>query len=191
MSLSKETQEEIMSYCIRDLPDDSWYENQFNFIKDDKLKKRLSTEFKATRFAYKLYEGIQAKEENMLFEIRHQIFAYASIYEATLDYVLKEYYSDKISELNKKSRRRNSFAKKCRTAQKLGLIRTYDKNGVKIDFPQELIQIYKFRNSIHIAAEEKNHIKYELELSKKAYFRMKPFINQIKEQLKKDNKFIQ
>lgn len=203
MSLSKGIKEQIISYCMRDLPDNSWYENQFDFIKDKSLRKRLATEFKATRFAYKLYEGIQATEENMLFEIRHQIFAYASIYEAIIDYLLKEYYSDtneffelthynidknKTSKLRKKCFRRISFAKKCETAKKLRLIHAYNKNGIVVDFPEELIQIYRFRNSIHISAEERNNIKFELELSKKAYFRMKPFINQIKEQLKKDNK---
>ncbi|MBS8097875.1 hypothetical protein F6P75_12330, partial [Streptococcus suis] len=46
------------------------------------------------RYAYKLYEGITAEEEHLIFEIRSQILAYASIYEAVVEYVLETYYSD-------------------------------------------------------------------------------------------------
>ena len=46
------------------------------------------------QFAYKLYEGIGATDENLMFEVRNQIFAYASIYEAIIETVLDTYYSD-------------------------------------------------------------------------------------------------
>jgi hypothetical protein len=51
------------------------------------------------------------------------------------------------------------------------------------------MEIYAYRNGIHIIAERRKGINYELELSKKAYRRMRPFIDQIKEQLSKDGKF--
>ena len=53
------------------------------------MKNRIITEFKAIRFAYKLYEGIEATNENLLFEVRNQILAYASIYEAVIENVFK------------------------------------------------------------------------------------------------------
>lgn len=58
------------------------------------MRKRIIEEYRAIRFAYKLYEGITAANENLIFEIRYQIFAYASIYEAVLHYVLYTYYND-------------------------------------------------------------------------------------------------
>lgn len=64
---------------------DEWYENAFCFIQDAELKNRIIAEFKAIRFAYKLYEGIEATGENLMFEVRNQIFAYASIYEAVIE----------------------------------------------------------------------------------------------------------
>lgn len=84
----------IYNYCNNHLPEEGWYQNELDFIEDDKLRTRLIQEFKSIRFAYKLYEGIQASEENHIFQIRYQIFAYASLYEAILDYVIKNYYLD-------------------------------------------------------------------------------------------------
>ncbi len=78
MAFSEEIKEEINSYCNKHLADDLWYENEFSFIKDTELKSRIITEFKAIRFAYKLYEGIEARDTNLMFEVRNQILAYAS-----------------------------------------------------------------------------------------------------------------
>lgn len=91
MAFSKELREEIELYCINHLATDSWYENEFCFIQNIGLKNRIIAEFKATRFAYKLYEGIGATDENLMFEVRNQIFAYASIYEAVIEDVLSTY----------------------------------------------------------------------------------------------------
>lgn len=66
----------------------------FHLLQDMQLKKRIIAEFKAIRFAYKLYEGIEATDENLIFEVRNQIIAYASIYEAVIEYVLYDYYGD-------------------------------------------------------------------------------------------------
>ena len=54
--------------------------------------------------------------------------------------------------------------------------------------PSELIEIYSYRNGIHIIAEQRKHINYELDLSKRAYRRMRPFIDQLKEKLRQDGK---
>ena len=94
MPLDASIKKAVYDYCNNHLADEAWYEEEFEFIQDDKLRKRLVEEFKGIRFAYKLYEGIEAAEENLIFEIRHQILAYATIYEAVIHYVLYTYYSD-------------------------------------------------------------------------------------------------
>lgn len=47
----------------------------------------------------------------------------------------------------------------------------------------ELIEIYEARNAIHIHAEIRKSLDYQLELSKNAYRRMRPFIDQIRHNL--------
>lgn len=228
MAFSEELKNEIEHYCNNHLATNSWYENEFSFIHDIELRNRIIAEFKAIRFAYKLYEGIEATDENLMFEVRNQILAYASIYEAVISKVLELYYSDtteydslihhnipiKISIPEDKKRilqdalshdgkiivpfyyaRRKKeepqirFDDKCRTAESIGLIHKFvNEDGIEVDLPSEIIEIYSYRNGIHIIAEQRKRINYELDLSKKAYRRMRPFIDQIKEKLVKDNK---
>lgn len=230
MPLEKEIIEEIKKYCESHLPENNWYENEFNFISDDNLRKRIIQEFKAIRFAYKLYEGIQAKEENLIFQVRNQILSYASIYEAIVEHVLTTYYNatkeydelihhripvqisipkDQQSKLEdilshdgkdvvpfyfaekKKEKSKIRFEDKCNTAQDIGLIHSFtDSRGNKVELPEEIKEIYSFRNGIHLIAEQKKRISYELELSKKAYKRMRPFIDQIKFKLEKDGNYV-
>lgn len=228
MPLPKELKSEIEKYCNNHLAPDLWYENEFSVIQDANLKKRIIAEFKSIRFAYKLYEGIGAEGENLMFEVRNQILAYASIYEVVIENVIDTYYSDtpefeslmyhempiridiperKQYELQsalshdgktivpyyfakkKKEKAKVRFDEKCRTAEKLGLIHKYvNESGEEIDLPAEIIEIYSYRNGIHILAEQRKRITYELDLSKKAYRRMRPFIDQIKERLMADGK---
>ena len=228
MAFSEKLKNEVQAYCINYLPSNSWYENEFSFIKDIELKARIIAEFKAIRFAYKLYEGIEASDENLIFEVRNQILAYASIYEAVIENILNTYYSDteefdslthhtipikisipqnKLKELQKilshdgkeivpfyytrkkKEKPQIRFDDKCRTMEKLGLIHKFiNTKGEEIDLPSELIEIYSYRNCIHIIAEKRKGIIYELDLSKRAYRRMRPFIDQIKEKLVNDGK---
>ncbi|MEE1034000.1 MAG: hypothetical protein U0L06_05490, partial [Agathobacter sp.] len=195
---------------------------------DIELKKRIIAEFKAIRFAYKLYEGIEASDENLMFEVRNQILAYASIYEAVIENVLNTYYSntDEFDSLihhtipikvsipqnkqnilqdilshdgkeivpfyyarKEKEKPQIRFDDKCRTAEKIGLIhKFFNTDGEEVDLPSEIIEIYSYRNGIHIIAEKRKGINYELELSRKAYRRMRPFIDQLKERLVSDGK---
>src|SRR5699024_3447096 len=53
-------------------------------------------------------------------------------------------------------------------------------------FCAELIRIYEVRNAIHLHAELKKEIDYHLALSKIAYRRMQPFLNQIRTKLNAD-----
>ena len=81
------------------------------------------------------------------------------------------------------------FDDKCKTAERLGLIHKFvSAAGITIDLPSELIEIYSYRNGIHIIAEQRKGINYELALSKKAYCRMRPFIDQLKSKLAEDGK---
>ena len=220
----------VYDYCRSDLANDSWYLSEFEFIEDIALKTRIIEEFKAIRFAYKLYEGIAAIDENLIFEVRHQIFAYASIYEAVLHYVLYTYYdqtaefhdlqyhiapakisipNDKLFKLNNElthngesiipyhlqERRKDEsqvrFDDKCKTAEQLGLIHSFiNKEHEEVSLTDEIIEIYSYRNAIHLIAEQRKGIDYELELSKRAYRRMRPFIDQIKFKLREDKKGI-
>jgi len=228
MPFSDELKNEIFEYCNRDLPDINELEKQMEIIQNADLKKRIIQEFKAIRFAYKLYEGIEAKEENLIFEVRNQLLAYASIYEAIIESVLSTYYSDtkeynsmmthkklipvdipadkreklknclqhngeEIFTYVKREKRRPDqeikFKEKIETAKSLGLIHDFiAKDGELIRFPEEIEEIYGIRNGIHLIAERKKNITYEIELSKKAYWRMQPFMRQIIEKLKRDEK---
>lgn len=230
MPLTKEIKEAVYSYCNNHLADEAWYNEKFEFITDEVLRKRIIEEFKGIRFAYKLYEGIEARDENLIFEIRHQIFSYATIYEAVIHSVLYTHYKDtpefhklqycealtkinipkaKLDTLNrelthngeeiltyyKKERKKDDakirFDDKCKMAEEIGLLHNFINNdGIEIDLASEIIEIYGYRNAIHLVAEQRKGIEYELELSKRAYRRMSPFLNQIKEKLKKDKKGI-
>lgn len=228
MAFSEEIKNIVNNYCNNHLPQDSWYENEFSFITDDALRKRIIAEFKSIRFAYKLYEGIEASDINLMFEVRNQILAYASIYEAVIEFVLDTYYSNTVEfdelthhtiplqisipqekqtalqnalshdgkkivpfyyKRKKMEKAKIRFDNKCRTAEKLGLVHKFiNECGTEVDLPGELIELYSYRNGIHIMAEQRKGISYELELSKKAYRRMKPFIDQIKDKLHQDGK---
>lgn len=67
------------------------------------------------------------------------------------------------------------FDRKAECAAKLGLIENWIKD--------EIIEFYEARNSIHIHAEIRKSLDYQLDLSKRAYLRMEPFIDQIKQNL--------
>lgn len=67
------------------------------------------------------------------------------------------------------------FDKKAKCAFQLGLIEEWLKD--------ELVEIYEARNAIHIHAEIRKSLDYQLELSKTAYRRMRPFIDQIRAKL--------
>lgn len=63
------------------------------------------------------------------------------------------------------------FDRKATCACELGIIEDWLKD--------ELIEFYEARNSIHIHAEIRKSLEYELDLSKRAYWRMQPFREQV------------
>jgi len=54
-------------------------------------------------------------------------------------------------------------------------------------YADEIKNFYTLRNSIHIEAAAKKNIEYEIEQSKLAYRRLRPFIDDIKKFLNADN----
>lgn len=63
------------------------------------------------------------------------------------------------------------FDKKAECAATLGLIESWLRD--------ELIEFYEARNAIHIHAEIRKSLDYQLDLSKRAYLRMQPFKEQV------------
>jgi len=72
------------------------------------------------------------------------------------------------------------FDEKCMAANNLNLIDN--------DLTSELIELYEMRNAVHIHAEIRKQLTYELEKSKLAYWRFKKFYLQVTEELKRTGK---
>lgn len=72
------------------------------------------------------------------------------------------------------------FDSKAKCAEKLGLI-----DSTMRDF---LIELYGFRNGIHLHAELRKGIVWDIKKSKDAYWKVEGFVKQIKERLKIDKK---
>lgn len=205
MPFTLETKSEIENYISNHLPDEDWFENYFDYIQDPILSARLAEEFKAIRYIYKFFEGIQADTWLLNAQIRIQIIYYASIYEAVIHYLLFELLPDRpevqalyqtktykkisvrkeldnLTHMGKKiwtvhedialrDIRQIRFEYKADAAVLLGLI----------DQPLciELKEIYALRNAIHLHAEIERGINYEMEMSLRAYRRMKIFREQM------------
>jgi hypothetical protein len=210
MAFNNEMRSEIEVYVNQHLPDEYWFENYFDYIKDTELSVRLADEFKAIRYIYKLLEGLQADDYLKIAQVRIQIIYYASIYEAVLHYILFDLLKDhpdvralfvtknykrisvsknlddlihdgkKIFTMYQADFERDinqiRFEYKVDVAIKLGLLTE--------DLGNELKKIYTLRNAIHLHAEIRKGIQYEIEMSLIAYRRMKIFREQIIEGMK-------
>lgn len=196
MPFDEDVKKKIFEYCKRDLPSYELDAVKLAFIKNSELRAIVVREFNSIRFAYKLFEGLEADQDKLIFEIKLQLIGYASIYEAILTYVLEIYFSSDsdidgfIKHQNQNGHNQNplswmSFRKKVEIAKRLLLIKNFASNDTQeiIDFGKELCDIYDSRNSVHILAEYNNGQKYYLDLSKKAYWRMKPFVEQVTQRL--------
>ncbi len=211
----------INDYVEKYTGDSKFYSEYFWFISDTNLRIRLEEEFKSARYVYKLLEGLQAKEWLLNAEVRIQILLYASIYEAVLHHVLLQDYSNtdavknittyesreriNISGVIKKKiidahspsgdvvvyqiksavvdERKIVFEDKAKAAIDLGLI----------DQPiyDVIVKIYSLRNAIHLHAELRRNIAYEIETAKDAYWHLQGFCKRIAEQMSKDGKATQ
>jgi len=205
MPFSPQTKNEIESYITNHLPDEDWFENYFDYIQDPVLSARLAEEFKAIRYIYKFFEGIQADDWLLNAQIRIQIIYYASIYEAVIHHILfsllptrpevlalfetKMYKKISVrkdldnlmhdgkkiwtmyEDIGHRDVRQIRFEYKADAAVLLGLISP--------TLCEELKEIYALRNAIHLHAEIARGVNYEMEMSLKAYRRMKIFREQL------------
>ena len=207
MSLGQTTIDQVMAYCQRDLPtNQKWFEEEFNFIKSASLRKELAKEFYAARYIYKLMEALHVSGVELHAHAKFQIMQYASIYEACINYILKEVYRTH-AEVIKISTHRS--LKEVSALSKHTKI-SYDGTPAliclekptktewtaipfenKVDaavaigvisgsYAEEIKRFYQLRNGIHIESAAKRQITYELEQAKLAYRRMSPFIAEIK-----------
>ncbi|MEC1354653.1 hypothetical protein P9D51_04325 [Bacillus sonorensis] len=96
MPFSDDLQEKIFDYVYGHLPSEEWYDKRFyTFIKNDNLLERLIIEYKNSRVIYKIFEGLQAKDELLLAQIKTQVIMYVSIQEAVINYVLFDLFEAK------------------------------------------------------------------------------------------------
>lgn len=170
----------------------------------------------------------QATDDRMRFQVRSQLLSYASLYEASIEYVLYRYYGDtsEVEQMGKfnglikvsipksqeeklqselfhdgkrivpcyegeKAKDKNAirFEEKIDTAVKLGFIHPLIERGsVVINLPEELKEIYSYRNGIHLLSEQRKDINYEINMSRRAYMRLAPFCQQIRVKLERDGK---
>lgn len=229
MPFEDQLRSKVINYCKADLPPRKNILELFSYIEDADLRNRIVSEYEGARFAYKLFEGIRATDDQMRFQVRSQLLSYASLYEASVEYVLFHYYEEteevaqmgryksliKISipesqkeklqnELShngkeiipcyegtkRKDRNTIRFDEKVDAAVKLGLLHSFHgRDPEVVNLPDELKEIYGFRNGIHIIAEQRKDINYEIDMSKKAYWRIAPFCQQIREGLERDGKW--
>lgn len=211
MAFSEELRESIDNYVNQHLPDEYWFENYFDYISDRTLSKRLSEQFKAIRYIYKLLEGLQPDDYLMKAQVRIQIIYYASIYEAVIHHILFDVLNDrkevidlclienyKRISVSKELDNLEHDGKKIYTVFKDSSAR--DKNQIRFEYKMdaavqlglieselgaELKMIYTLRNAIHLHAEIRKGIYYEIEMSRLAYRRMKVFREQIIQGLSK------
>lgn len=214
MAFTPETKTLIESYAMAHIPDENWHRSFFGFIEDSILAQRLGDEFLSARFIYKVLEGLEAESWLLRAQIRLQVAAYASIYEAILHYVLFERCSDepevlklvefptkKVISIPKESQ---AILEKHLMHDGKQIIPTYEAIGrtdeTKVRFDRkadcafrlgfieewlrdDLVEFYEARNAIHIHAEIRKSLNYQIDLSKRAYRRMEPFKDQISTKL--------
>ena len=210
MTFSPEIKSAVKTYASAHIADEQWHRNFFSFVRDTQLADRLGEEFIATRFIYKILEGIEADGWLLRAEVRNQIFAYASIYEAVLHHILFDLFPDdpKVISLTQFPTQKRISIPRTSQAQlekhlshdgkriipTVTAIGRVDRSKVRFDqkakcafeleligeaLQNDLIEFYEARNAIHIHAEIRKNVGYEIKLSLRAYRRMSIFKKQI------------
>ena len=210
MAFDSDTKKKVDEYARAHLGDEGWHLGYFDFVSDENLARRLGEELLATRYIYKILEGVEAGGWLLRAQIRLQVLSYASIYEASLHHIL---FSDLASNpqvvgltefpmkkqlsipaasmaalekhlehdgkkiiptyegVGRTDNTKVRFDRKAECACSLGIVEEWLKD--------EIVEIYEARNSIHIHAEIRKSLEYELDLSKRSYMRLQPFKEQI------------
>jgi hypothetical protein len=95
MPLAEATRASVHSYCKADLPGDlQWHVDQFSFIADIELQKRLGRAFYSARYIAKLMEALFASQDEIHAFVKFQIMQYASIFEAVISNLFWNRYRD-------------------------------------------------------------------------------------------------
>lgn len=211
MPLTQQVQKVVHDYCLKDLPGDlDWHINQFDFIDNKELRKRLGRAFYSARYMGKLMEGLRPGIDEKHSFLKFQIAQYAGIYEGVIVYVLWEHYSRTPQFIDLTTHKipvRAGSIKGLRYEDKHGtddaviaVIRTKAKEKTSISFKHKLAcavalglveqkfqrdleQIYELRNLAHIEAEAKKLIEVELKQAQLAYWRVQPFLEKIQKKV--------
>jgi hypothetical protein len=214
-TLPEVTKDEVLEYCDKYLADEGWFEREFDFISKPSLVERLALEFYAARYLYKLGQGLAVSDKKLHAHTKFQIMQYASIYEAIIDYLLKEKYADHKAVI--KIRHRKAYKPLSKLPKDIRMLGTPDdslsicayryekieghsiKFGDKIDaaveigfldkdMGAEIAEFFRLRNGIHLDNAVAKQIKYEIEQARLAYRRMRPFIGGVKQFLSSTKK---
>jgi hypothetical protein len=208
MPLLETQREAIRSYCLNDLPGDVlWHTDQFSFVSDAELQKRLGRAFYAARYIAKLMEALLADGDEAHAFVKFQIMQYASIYEAVISYMLWSRYKEhpEVKALETHRAYKPVAALGNKTSMMYGDERLFTcvyreaktpRNSIpfrdKVDcavrigfvnaaYAEDIKHIYELRNLAHIETEAEKQIEVEIEQAKKSYWRVKPFLEKIAE----------
>ncbi|MGO3870919.1 MAG: hypothetical protein ACTJH7_12590 [Alcaligenes sp.] len=218
MAFSESIRKAVVEYVERDLPNDEFYTRYFWFISDVTLRDRLEEEFRSARYIYKLLEGLTATDWLLISQVKVQIVLYASIYEAVLHHILLQEYKNSKEVVNLTSyeyrKRINISSNICTKIQNTynptGPISVYETEVRSIDerkivfedkaetarllglidqsIKDVICNVYSLRNAIHLHAELRRGIQYEIDVAKEAYWRLQGFCQQISDKLLADGK---
>lgn len=206
MPLEEAQRSAVHAYCKRDLPGDlQWHVDQFAFIADEELRKRLGRAFYSARYVGKLMEALLASGDEIHPFVKFQIMQYASLYEAVVSYLLWTRYVDhaevKALQTHKAYKPVNALGSM--TSMKYGEEPLFTcvyrdaktpRNSIpfkdKVDcavrigfidaaYAEDIKRTYELRNLAHIETEAEKQIEVELEHAKTGYWRIKPFLERI------------
>ena len=206
MPLEEAQRNSIDAYCKRDLPGDlQWHVDQFSFIIDEELRKRLGRAFYSARYVGKLMEALLASGDEIHPFVKFQIMQYASLYEAVVSYLLWTRYVDhlevKALQTHKAYKPVNALGNL--TSMKYGEEALFTcvyrdaktpRNSIpfkdKVDcavrigfideaYAEDIKRTYELRNLAHIETEAEKQIEVELAHAKTGYWRIKPFLERV------------
>ncbi len=93
MPTDEETRVMLLEYCTKHLPGNlDWHVDQFGFIEEVELRKRLGRAYYSARYIAKLMEALSATGDELHAFVKFQIIQYASIYEAVISHLLWNRY---------------------------------------------------------------------------------------------------
>lgn len=208
MPLNKEIRDKVNEYCENDVQPIDKVRGYFSFIEDSALLERISVEYVAARYIYKLGEALGATDTALHAHAKFQVMQYASIYEAVISFLLFKKYenSDSVQRLLydseiKKAPAGISEAISIRDAEGNSLFLAFRKTrevalqtikfdakvaaAVEVGFLQdelgeEIKEFFRYRNGLHIEAYLKNGISYDIQNAKHSFRRIYPFTMNIK-----------